>query len=110
MPDPARAVRAAWRRPAWQRSPVQVRVEQGQLELQAQAARAEAGGVDGAEAAGGRDERGIAVGISGREAGEQPVPERVDDLVEEHPQVAPAILEPVEQRDARRRVADRPAR
>ena len=44
------------------------------------------------------------------EAGEQPLAEGVDDLVEEHAQVAAALLEPVEQLDARRGVAGRERR
>ena len=83
-------------------------VEQGQLELEAQSARPEARGVDGAQAAGRRDERGVVA--AGGQRREQALPDGIDDLVEEHPQVAAAVLERVQQRDPRDGVARRERR
>ena len=46
--------------------------------------------------------RAGSAGAAGREPGEQPLAQRVDDLVQEDAQVPAALLEPVEEADARR--------
>ena len=95
-------------RPRAQRSPARVadaarasgRLEQGELQLEAQAAGAEARRVDAGQAAGRRGEAGLG-GAAGRQAREQLLAQRVDDLVQEHAQVPAALLEAVEEDDAR---------
>ena len=79
------------------------RVEQRELQLQAEAARTQAGRVDGAQPVGGGDQRAL-VGGRGGQARQQPIADGVDDLVEEHAQVAAAVLELVEQGEAGRGV------
>ena len=61
--------------------------------------------IDGDEAAGDIGQGGAGPGIAGPRRRDEPDPDRLDDLVEECPRIAAALLEAVEDVHARRRIA-----
>ena len=78
--------------------------EEGELQLQTEAARAKPRRIDARKPVCGVRDPWLRPGPAG-EAGEEALSERIDHLVEEHAQVPAALLEPVQHLDARGRVA-----